>query len=107
MEKYRNGLSPEDLLFTKNYLLRANARSFETLGNLIGVLGSISAYNKPHDFVKKEESFIRNLTFESHRKLAEKYIVPDKMIYVVVGDAATQLEPLKEIGFGDPVLIKP
>ena len=27
------------------------------------------------------------------------------MIYVVVGDAATQLEQLKELGLGDPVLL--
>jgi hypothetical protein len=29
------------------------------------------------------------------------------MVYVVVGDAATQLKPLEKIGFGKPVLIKP
>jgi hypothetical protein len=28
------------------------------------------------------------------------------MYYVVVGDAATQLEPLKSLGLGDPVLVE-
>jgi zinc protease len=106
MEKYRKGISKEDLEFTKNSLLKSNARRFETLNALIGMLRSISLYNLPLDYIKKEESIIRNMTTESHKKLAEKYINPDKMIYVIVGDAATQLEPLKKLGFGDPELIK-
>ncbi len=106
MEKYRLGLSAADLKFTKNTLLRSNALRFETLGGLIGMLDDISSYNLPFDYIKKEENIVKTMTLESHKKLAEKYIVPDKMIYVIVGDAATQLEPLKAIGFGDPVLIK-
>jgi zinc protease len=27
------------------------------------------------------------------------------MIYLVVGDAATQLEGMKSLGFGDPILL--
>jgi zinc protease len=27
------------------------------------------------------------------------------MVWLVVGDAKTQLEPLKKLGFGDPVLL--
>lgn len=107
MEKYRMGISKEDLEFTKNSYLKSNARRFETIGALLGMLNNIAIYGQPLDYIKNEENFVRAMTLESHKKLAEKYIVPDKMIYVVVGDAATQLEPLKEIGFGDPVLIKP
>ena len=106
MEKYRNGISSEDLEFTKNTLLKSNALRFETLEALIGMLNDITSFNLPLDYVKKEENIIRNMTIESHKRLAEKYIVPDKMIYLIVGDAATQLEPLKELGFGDPILIK-
>ncbi|MCK7524283.1 MAG: hypothetical protein MZV64_44935 [Ignavibacteriales bacterium] len=37
--------------------------------------------------------------------LAQKYIHPDKMIYLIAGDKATQMEKLKELGFGDPILL--
>jgi len=106
MEKYRKGISAEDLDFTKNSLLKSNARRFETLGSLIGMLNDISSYNLPFDYVKKEEGIIRSMTIDSHKKLAEKYIVPDKMVYLIVGDAASQIEPLKNLGLGDPILIK-
>ena len=46
------------------------------------------------------------MTLEDHKALAQKYILPDKMFYLVVGDAETQLEPLKKLGFGDPILIE-
>ena len=33
----------------------------------------------------------------------EEYIVPDRMIYLVVGDAKTQLERLRRLGLGEPI----
>jgi zinc protease len=106
MENYRQGISREDLEFTKNALIKSDARRFETLGSLIGMLRTISKYDLPFDYVKNEESFVRSMTPEMHQEIAQKYIVPDKMIYLVVGDARTQLNSLKSLGIGDPVLIR-
>ena len=106
IEKYRNGISDEDLEFTKNALIKSNARSFETLGALHGMLTTISAYNLPFDYVKQEEAFVKSLTAETHKELAQKLIDPAHMFYVVVGDAETQLPVLKKIGLGDPVLME-
>jgi len=106
IEKYRNGISDEDLEFTKNALIKSNARSFETLGALHGMLTTISAYNLPFDYVKKEEAFVKSLTADTHKELAQKLIDPAHMFYVVVGDAETQLPALKKIGLGDPVLME-
>ncbi len=55
---------------------------------------------------RREEDVIKNMTIEEHKAITDKYIIPDKMYYVVVGDAATQLKPLEKIGFGIPVLTK-
>lgn len=105
MTRYREGISEEDLTFTKNALLKSNARRFETLGALMGMLNQIATYNLPFDYIKQQEAVVKNMTLEQHKALARKYIVPDKMIYLVVGDAATQLEPLRELGLGDPILL--
>lgn len=105
MNKYREGIPPADLDFTKNALIRSNARAFETLGALRGVLNSIATYNLPFDYVKQRENFVRNYNAEQHKELAVKYIEPNTMIYLVVGDARTQLEPLKKLGLGSPILL--
>lgn len=103
--KYVNGISEEDLQFVKNSRIKSNARAFETLGSLLGMLNSISAYNKPADFVKQEEKFIRALTVDEHTMLAKKYIKPQNLYYVIVGDAETQLKELEKAGLGTPVLL--
>jgi zinc protease len=107
MEKYRNGISENDLQFIKNCMILSNALRFETNGSLVGMLSTMSKYGFPEDFIKKEEAVIKSMTVEEHKLITDKYIVPDRMYYVVVGDAATQMKALEKIGFGKPVLIKP
>jgi zinc protease len=103
MNKYREGIPDSDLEFTKNALIRSNARAFETLGALRGMLNNIATYNLPFNYVKQREDFVRNITLEQLKELAQKYIEPNIMTYVIVGDARTQLEPLKKLGVGNPV----
>lgn len=104
MEQYRNGISEEELTFTKNAMIKSNALDFETLGALLGMLQNINMYSLPFDYVKNEEDIVRNITLDDIKTLAEKYIIPGKMYYVIAGDAATQLQPLNSVGFGEPVL---
>ena len=102
---YRMTISKEDLDFSKNMELKSNARKFETLGALRGMISNIATYDLPFDYIKDQEDVVRNMTVESHNALTKKYIRPDEMIYLVVGDAATQLEGMKSLGFGDPILL--
>ena len=106
MEKYRKEIPQEYVDFTKSALLKGNARSFETLGGLLNMLNNMAAYDLPADYIKKEEEFVKELTTEKIIELANKYIDPARMYYVVAGDAATQLSPLGNAGLGKPVLVK-
>lgn len=103
--KYRNGISPEDMKFTKDALIKSNALRFETIGALRGMLGQIAKFNLPYDYIKNEEKQISDMTFDDHKMLAQKFLQPEKMIYLIVGDKATQMDKLKELGFGDPILL--
>ena len=105
MEEFRNGLSDSDLQFVKDCMIRSNALRFETNDALVGMLSTMSKYGLPDDYVKKEEDIIKGMTTDEAKSIIDKYIVPDRMYYVVVGDAATQLTPLEKIGFGKPVLV--
>jgi zinc protease len=105
MNKYREGVSPEDLDFTQDALLKSNAREFETLWALQGMLETISMYDLPFDYISKQQEVTKSMTLDSHKALAQKYINPDHMYYVVVGDAATQLKALNSLGLGSPKLV--
>lgn len=106
MEDYRKGISMEDLTFTKNSLNKSKAREFETLGAKIRMLQDISMYNLPVDYIREQEKIVSDMTLDQHKALAEKYIDPSRMYYVIAGDAATQMEKLEKIGFGKPEQVK-
>lgn len=106
MEKYRKNIPQEYIDFTKSSLMKSNALRFETLGNLLSMLNTMTAFNLPDDFIKREEKFIKELTIEKQLTLVNKYIDPARMYYVVVGDAKTQLDDLEKVGLGKPVLLK-
>ncbi len=105
ISKYKQGISPEDLEFTKNALIKSNARRFETQFSLLGMLQEMSSYDLPENYIENEESVIRNMTLEQHRELANKYLDESKMAYLVVGDAATQFAQFKDMGFDEVKLI--
>ncbi|NVO11828.1 MAG: insulinase family protein [Bacteroidales bacterium] len=106
MTKYRDGITDEELQFTKNALLKSNALRFETLWSLIGMLQDISSYNKAKDYVKQEEEVITSMTSDKLKALAQKYLNPDKMYYVVAGDAKTQAPALKKLKIGEVEVVK-
>ena len=102
---YRNGISQEDLDFTKNALIKSNALRFETQGSLLGMLQTISAYGLDPDYIEKEEEIVTAMTLEQHRELANKYLDENRMAYLVVGDAATQFEQFHDMGFDEVKLL--
>ena len=99
--KYKEGISPEDLEFTKNALIKSNALRFETQGSLLGMLQEMSAYDLDPKYIEKEEKIIGAMTLEQHKMLAQKYLDESKMAYLVVGDAATQLDQFRDMGFDE------
>ena len=105
LTNYSNPISEDDLEFTKNVTLKSNARRFETLGALRGMIANIATYDLPFDYIKAEEEQVRSMTIQSHNQLVKKYIRPDEMIYLVIGDAKTQMDGLKSLGYGDPILL--
>jgi zinc protease len=106
IEKYREQLDEADLQFTKDALLKSYALKYETLGALLGMLRDISEYNLPADYANKEVAFLRNYNKDQHLQLAQKYLKPENMYFVIAGDAQTQMPALESVGMGTPVLIQ-
>jgi zinc protease len=105
IRKYREGITAEKLAFTRDAMILSNARRFETLGALLSMMDPISRYGFPADYVMDEEAVTREMTLEEHRALAREYLDPDRMIYLVVGDAATQLPALRGLGLVEPIVL--
>lgn len=94
-----------DLETTQGFLLRANAGAFETLGAKLNVLRNMSAYGYPSDYVLQREETVRSMSVDEIRRLSSEYLDVDDMIWLVVGDAGTQLGRLDGLGFGPAVVL--
>ena len=105
LENYPDTFSEQDLETTKSFLLKSNARRFETLGAKLNMLEDISDYGWSPSYVKDREQVVKDITIDRISELAEQYANPNRMIYLVVGDAKTQMDRLEALGFGKPVLI--
>ncbi len=102
---YSSTYFQDDLDVTKNKLIKSNALRFETLGSLISMLDNISKYNLPLDYISNQQDVLTNMTVEDVQKLSNQYLNGQSMIYVVAGDARTQLNLIENLGFGKPVLL--
>ena len=105
LEGYAEDYSDEDLAKTKTSQLKGNALNFETLNDKMQILMNISTFDLPMDYMKQQEGVVSGMTLEQAKSLITKHIDPGRMIYLVVGDAATQAERLKEVGLGDPIML--
>ncbi len=107
LKDYPATFSEEDLSTTKSFLIKSNARSFETMSAKLGMLQNMSSYGWTSDYIKERENFVKNTSLEDIQSLAKKYITPDKMIWLFVGDATTQMQRLENLGYGRPILLNP
>ncbi|MGJ8684902.1 MAG: M16 family metallopeptidase [Nonlabens sp.] len=105
VSNYGTNFSQEDLNVTKSYMIKSNARKLETAGAKLGMLDDMASYGFTADYLKKREQEVENMTIEDVKKLSDEYLNPDQMIYLIVGDAATQMNRMKELGYGAPILL--
>lgn len=105
LENYGKNYNENDLEVSKSFLIKSNARAFETGGAKLGMLSNIAELNLPVDYAKQREAVVNGMTVDAIKALSDKYLNPDKMIYLVIGDAKTQLKKLEQLGYGTPTLL--
>jgi zinc protease len=106
LQDYGPSYTLADLATTKDALIKSNARAFETAQAKLAMLDNISKYGWRANYVKEREQIVKQMTLEQIEALSQQYLDPSKMVWLVVGDATTQLSRMKELGLGEPVLIK-
>jgi zinc protease len=105
LDNYGKNYSDNDLEVTKGYTIKSNARAFETLSAKLNMLTNISNYGLANDYAKQRTDIVNEMTLEDVKALIKNYIKPNQMIYLIVGDAKTQLSKLEDLGFGDAILL--
>lgn len=102
---YGNQFTAQTLDKTRDAMFRENAAAFEMPDARLDILEAIAAYELPAGFVKTQEQMLRDMTPEQAQECIRKWLNYDRMFYVVVGDAETQLDRVKKAGLGEVIVV--
>lgn len=103
IREYADTFTESDVTLTTNQVIKGNTRAFESLGAKLGLLRQMSRLGKPADFVERDQETLLSMTLTDFRETITTHLDEGQMIYVVVGDAETQLGQIAELGLGEPV----
>jgi zinc protease len=94
-----NGITADELAFTKSSLGQRDALKYETPFQKASFLERILVYNLSNDFTQRQSNILQNMTADQINLLAKKHLPIEKMVVVVVGDKATNLDKVKALGY--------
>lgn len=95
VENYGPDFDQSDRETTQQKIIKDNTRAFESLRAKLGTLQTISKYGRSMRYVEEEQEQLVDMSVADFQGIAAKYLDESDMIYVIVGDKATQLEPVK------------
>ena len=99
IDQYKaNGMRDDELRFLKNAYSQSDALNYETPRQKAGFLVRLLALELDKDYPLTQQSIITNINTDELNALAVKWLDTNKMHILVVGDAATLIESLKDIG---------
>jgi zinc protease len=75
--------------------------SFETVQELAGAYSTILQYNLPEDYYNTFTQKVLSLTPETANTMAKRFILPDHLIWVVVGDMRQVETGIRSLNLGD------
>ena len=90
----------EELNKAKNYVALGFPGEFETTGDMARKLEELVAYNLPDDTFTTFVAAVSKVTAGDLQRLAARYIQPDKMAVVIVGDRKTIEGPIRQLNLG-------
>ena len=100
IDKYlENGISNEELTFTKKSIGQSDALKYETASQKGTFMRSIIKNNFDHLLVDKQSKILDRITKDELDATMKKYINSKQLYIFVVGDKGTVLEPLKNLGY--------
>jgi zinc protease len=90
-------VSAEELQTSKQSIIRGFPQGLETNGQLANALSTLVVYGLPDSYYNEYVTKISAVTLADVNRVANKYLTPDKMAIVIVGDRQAIEPRLREI----------
>jgi zinc protease len=100
MKNYFNaGITPAEISSMRSALGQFDALRYETPGQKAAFIRRVLDYNLPANYTAQQRKILDNITKADLDKSTKKYIQPNKMNILLVGDRARILESIKKLGY--------
>jgi zinc protease len=99
LRRIRSGdVDVRELEDTRSYLMGVFPATVQTASDVAGRLLDMELFGLPEDYFDRYRENIASVTRHDVERVANKYVDPDRVIIVVVGNAAQIREPLGSLG---------
>ena len=95
----KDGVTAEELAFTKSAIGQRDARAYETPAQKVAYLSRILTYDLSVDFVDRQNEILTNIKAEELNAIAARHLKMDEMAIVVVGDEKVIRADLEKLGY--------
>jgi predicted Zn-dependent peptidase len=106
LEGIQKTVPHDELDKARNYVALGFPAEFETTGDLARKLEELVVYDLPEDTFSTFIERVRQVTAEDVQNAAARYVQPDKMAVVIVGDRQAIEKPVRGLNLG-PVTVVP
>ena len=100
-------IPPEELDKAKNYVALLMPRNFETTRGTANALAQAWIYDLPADYYATYADRVRAVTAADVKRAADKYIVPNQLAVVIVGDRKAIEPNVKALNLGPLTVVEP
>jgi zinc protease len=95
----QNGPTETELKFMQAAVAQSDALNYETTFQKANFIRRILEYNLPADFVQQQSKILKGMTQQQMKAIAAKYLQPNKINILLVGDKARILPGIQKLGY--------
>ncbi len=100
LERFREGVTDDEVEFTRKSLGRTLLRQYEPLGAKAALAHNVAKYGWPDDYPARRLAWLERMTRADLDDLAARHLHPDRLAVVAVGDGARIRPGLEALGGG-------
>jgi zinc protease len=94
-----NGIKNEELVFMKSAIGQRDALRYETGAQKAQFIARMLKYNLPANYVETQNKMLQSMTKKEIDALARKWVKPEQLNMLLVGDKARILAGLQRLGY--------
>lgn len=99
LENFDNeGMTEAEFDYLRSAIGQQEARKYETPGKKLGLLNRILAYDLPLDYRSQQNAILQETDRETLNRVITDLLEPEKLSFVVVGDAASIRDDVEALG---------